>query len=56
MIVYTIDGGGKIDASGGDGYGGSYGSDGGGGGGGLIALYYDYNFYIGKFSHFNTCT
>ncbi|KAK3576662.1 hypothetical protein CHS0354_004947 [Potamilus streckersoni] len=47
--TYTIDGGGIIDASGGNGYGGMYASHGGGGGGGRIALYYTYNYYIGTF-------
>ena len=48
MNVYTIDGSGLIDASGGLGYDGDYASHGGGGGGGIIALYYKYNFYVGK--------
>ena len=52
MNVYTLDGSGTIDASGGDGYGGGWSwSDGGGGGGGLIALYYKYNFFVGKLLH-----
>ena len=48
MNVWTIDGSGEIDASGGQGYNGSHASHGGGGGGGLMALYYKYNFYVGK--------
>ena len=51
MNVYTVDGSGMIDASGGAGYGGGYGSHGGGGGGGLMALYYKYNFFVGKWLH-----
>ena len=47
MEVYTIDGSGLIDASGGAGYDGGHGSHGGGGGGGLMALYYKYNFFVG---------
>ena len=56
MNVYTIDGAGVIDASGGAGYGGSYGSHGGGGGGGPIALYYHYNFFVGMFNFQGFCT
>ena len=48
MNVYTIDGSGLIDASGGAGYDGSYASHGGGGGGGFVALYYKYNFFVGE--------
>ena len=51
MNVYTIDGSGKIDASGGAGYDGDYASHGGGGGGGLVTLYYKYDFFVGKW-HF----
>ena len=48
MNVYTIDGSGLIDASGGAGYDGRYASHGGGGGGGFVALYYKYNFFVGE--------
>ena len=48
MNVYTIDGSGLIDASGGAGYDGRYASHGGGGGGGFVALYYNYNFFVGE--------
>ena len=53
MVVYTIDGSGVIDASGGAGYDGGYGSHGGGGGGGLMALYYKYNFFVGMYNTYH---
>ena len=52
MNVYTIDGSGLIDASGGAGYDGSYASHGGGGGGGFVALYYKYNFFVGELMYY----
>ena len=55
MNVYTIDGSGLIDASGGAGYDGSYASHGGGGGGGLVALYYKYDFFVGRWICFKFC-
>jgi hypothetical protein len=47
--TWTIDGDGIIDASGGVGYDGSVAHHGGGGGGGRVALYYTYDFYVGRF-------
>ena len=55
MNVYTIDGSGLIDASGGAGYDGRYASHGGGGGGGFVTLYYKYNFFVGELIAYLTC-
>ncbi len=50
VFIHTrvVDGSGTVDASGGAGFAGNKISHGGGGGGGRVALYYAYNFYVGK--------
>ena len=48
-----LDGSGLVDVSGGSGFGGVQLPHGGGGAGGRIALYYIYNFYVGKYVMFH---
>ena len=42
-----FDGDGSIDVSGGDGYGGTLSNHGGGGAAGRLAIYYQWNHYVG---------
>ena len=46
--THTLDGDGSIDASGGAGYDGTDSYHGGGGGGGRVAIYYQWNHYVGQ--------
>ncbi|XP_033745596.1 uncharacterized protein LOC117331111 [Pecten maximus] len=52
VYTYTMDGDGKFDVSGGNGYDGSYTPKAGGGGGGRLAWYYEHNFFVGTFQAF----